>query len=243
MAQAKIQTPASLLTQSQPYIENANNLKDQAERSEIDTAEAFANATDFVKICQGQVNSLEDARKAITGPLNDHVKWINDQFRPIRETIEKAKKVVSDKAATWKRAEDKRVREEAEKAQREADEQALKDAEAAAEAGDEERADAILEVASETPAPVVTAPPARGTLTGATGGTRTNWKGEVQYDDIQAVCQAIADGKLPTNIIKDWNKTVMNGVAKQVGATWPEDQDEGKHHGLTVKRDVGLSVR
>jgi hypothetical protein len=35
----------------------------------------------------------------------------------------------------------------------------------------------------------------------------------------------------------------MNGLAKQVGADWPEDQDEGKHHGMTVVRDVGLSVR
>lgn len=241
--QPKIQTPATLLTQSQPYIENANNLASQADRAEVTTTEEFSNATDFVKVCQGQLKSLEDARKNLVQPLNDHVKWINDQFRPIRETIDKAKKVVSDKAAIWKRAEDKRVREEAAEQQRLADEQALKDAEAAAEAGDEERADAILEVASETPAPVTTAPLARGAITGATGGTKTTWKGEVQFDDIREVCKAIADGSLPTNMIKDWNKTVMNGVAKNVGATWPEEKNEDKHHGLTVKRDVGLSVR
>jgi hypothetical protein len=35
----------------------------------------------------------------------------------------------------------------------------------------------------------------------------------------------------------------MNTLAKQVGEKWPEDQNEGKHHGMTVKRDVGLSVR
>lgn len=243
MAQPKLQTPATLITQSQPYIDNANNLMEQADRAVVTTEEEFASATDFVKICQGQTNSLEDARKAITGPLNDHVKWINNQFTPIRDSITKAKKIVSDKAALWRREEDKRIREEAAKAQREADEQALKDAEAAAEAGDDKKADAILDVAAQTPAAPTRAAPIRGGLTGATGSTRTNWKGEVQYDNIQVVCQAIADGKLPTNIIKDWNKTVMNGVAKQVGANWPEEQDTGTHHGMTVTRDVGLSVR
>lgn len=243
MAQPKIQTPATLLTQSQPLIDNANNLTDQAERAVVTTPEEFASATDFVKICQSQLNQSEDARKAIVGPLNDHVKWINNQFRPINTALESAKKKVAGKAATWKREEDKRVREEALKTQREADEQALKDAEAASEAGDDERADAILEVASETPLPPVKAPPARGIITGATGSTKTNWKGEVKYDDVREVCRAIAVGGLPVDIIKDWNKVVMNGIAKKVGQEWPEDQDTGKYHGMTVKRDVSLSVR
>lgn len=239
----KIQTPAMLLTQSQPLIDNANNLTEQAERAVVTTPEEFASATDFVKICQSQFNQAEDIRTAIVGPLNDHVKWLNAQFRPITTSLELAKKKVAGKAATWKREEDKRVREEALQAQREADEQALKDAEAASEAGDDARADAILEVAAETPLPPVKAPPGRGVITGATGSTKTNWKGEVKYDDVRAVCAAIAAGDLPIDIIKDWNKIVMNGIAKKVGQEWPEDQDTGKHHGMTVRRDVSLSVR
>lgn len=243
MPTPKIQTPATLLTQSQPLIDNANNLTDQAEKAVVTTAEEFATATDFVRICQGQITMSDDARKAIVGPLNDHVGWINDQFRPITNALKAAKDKVSVKAATWKRDEDKRVREEAAEQQRLADEQAIKDAEAASEAGDEKRAEAILEVASETPAPISKAPVGRGSLTGATGSTKTNWKGEVKLNDIQEVCQAIADGKLPSNIIKEWAKKPMNDLAKQVGADWPDDQDEGKHHGMTVKRDVGLAVR
>lgn len=239
----QIQTPATLLTQSQPLIDNANNLTDQAEKAMVTTAEEFAMATDFVRICQGQIKMADDARKAVVGPLNDHVKWINDQFRPITTALQTAKGKVEAKASTWKREEDKRIRDEAAEAKRIADEQAIADAEAASEAGDDERANQILDVASETPAPITTAPPARGTITGATGSTKTTWKGEVKFDDIQAVCKAIAEGKLPINMIKDWNKNIMNGIAKQVGADWPEDQDTGKHHGMTVKRDVGLSVR
>jgi len=238
-----IQTPATLLTQSQPLIDNANNLTEQANKAVVSTTEEFATATDFVRICQGQINQAEDARKAITGPLNDHIGWINDQFRPITDAVKKAKQIVSTKAAKWKSEEDERVRQAAIEEQRLADEQALRDAEAASEAGDDERAEAILDVAAETPAPVMKAPAARGSLTGATGSTRTNWKGEVQYEDIKAVCQGIIDDHLPTNIIKDWNKTVMNAVAKRVGAEWPEDQKTGKHHGLTVNKDVSLSVR
>ncbi len=243
MPTPKIQTPATLLTQSQPLIDNANNLTEQAKKAMVTTMEEFAIATDFVKICQGQINQAEDARKAIVGPLNDHVGWINDQFRPITNAVQQAKQIVSTKAAKWKSEEDDRVRLAAIEEQRLADEQALKDAEAASEAGDEERADAILEVAAETPAPVMKAPVARGSLTGATGSTRTNWKGEVKYDDIKAVCQGIIDDHLPTNIIKDWNKTVMNAVAKRVAAEWPEDQKTGKHNGLTIVKDVSLSVR
>ena len=239
----KIQTPATLLTHSQPLIDNANNLTEQAEKAVVSNAEEFATATDFVKICQSQYNSAEEARKAVTGPLNDHIGWINDQFRPITNALKAAKDKVSVKAAAWKRDEDKRVREEEEAARKAAEEQALKDAEAASEAGDEVRAEAILDVAADTPAGPTKAPVARGSLTGATGSTRTNWKGEVKFDDVREVCKAIGAGDLPSNIIKDWNKTIMNGIAKQVGQEWPEDQDEGKHHGMTVKRDVGLAVR
>jgi len=239
----KIQTPATLLTHSQPLIDNANNLTEQAEKAVVSNAEEFATATDFVKICQSQYNSAEEARKAVTGPLNDHIGWINDQFRPITNALKAAKDKVSVKAAAWKRDEDKRVREEEEAARKAAEEQALKDAEAASEAGDEVRAEAILDVAADTPAGPAKAPVARGSLTGATGSTKTNWKGEVKFDDIQEVCRAIADGKLPSNIIKEWAKKPMNDLAKQIGSEWPEDQDEGKHHGLTVTRDISLAVR
>jgi len=243
MPQPKIQTPATLLTQSQPLIENANNLTDQAERAVVTTAEEFAAATDFVRICQGQLKMADDARKAIVQPLNDHVKWINEQFRPITSALQTAKGKVEGKASVWKREEDRLARLRAEEEKRLADEQALKDAEDASEAGDDERADKILEVAAQTPAPIAQAPVARGAITGATGSTKTNWKGEVKYDDVRDVCKAIADGNLPANIIKDWNKNIMNGIAKNVGQEWPENQDEGRYHGMTVKRDVGLSVR
>jgi len=243
MPTPKIQTPATLLTHSQPLVDNANNLTEQAEKAVVSNAEEFSTATDFVKICTSQFNSAEDARKAVTGPLNDHVKWINSQFKPITDALTAAKQKVSVKAATWKQAEDKRVREEEEAARKAAEEQALKDAEAASEAGDEERAEKILDVAAETPAGPIKAPVVRGSLTGASGSTKTNWKGEVKFNDIQEVCKAIADGKLLSNIIKEWAKKHMNDLAKQIGSEWPEDQKEGKHHGLTVIRDVGLSVR
>jgi len=143
MLQPKIQTPATLLTQSQPLIDNANNLTEQAKKAVVSTVEEFSIATDFVRICQGQINIAEDARKAIVGPLNDHVKWINLQFKPITAAVTEAKGIVSKKAAKWKSEEDERVRLAAVEEQRLADEQALRDAEAALEAGDEERAENV----------------------------------------------------------------------------------------------------
>ena len=170
------------------------------------------------------------------------MKWINGQFSPIRTIIEQAKKTVSDRAAAWQKEEATRIRQEEEEARRKAEEEALKAAEEAAESGDEDRADRILDVASTTPAKAPP-PPTRGSLTGATGGTRETWKGEVEFDNIREVCRAIADGHLPTNIIKDWHKTNLNGIAKEVGKSWPQEQDTGSHHGLTIARVTGLNVR
>ena len=228
----QIVTAANLMTQVQPFTKNANELQLQAERAEIVTSDDFSKATDFIKICNAQINSLEDARKALTKPLNDHVKWINNQIKPIKEGIDAAKQIMNGKGAVWKKAEDERVREEAEKERQRAEQQAQDDAEEAEKQGDPEKADAIMEAAIDTPEAKQTADNVRGAMTGATGGLKVTWSGEV--GDVKQICAAVVSGDLPTHLITV-SKSGMNEIARG-------RREEGPHHGIKIIKKEDMNV-
>lgn len=235
MSEPKILTAGDLGTQVVPFTTNANSLVEQAERAVIDSQDTFDMSVDFIKICGQQVNSAEEMRTAIVKPLNDHVKWINDQFKPIKTRIEEARGIMQRKALTWKQAEDKRVRDEAEAERKRQEDLALEQAAEAEAAGDEKLAEAIVDVAVATPKPPVTrAPSGRGSLTGASGGISARWKGTVV--DVKAVCTAIANGDLPNTVIKEFSKQQLNIIAKAHGKT------EVKF-GISIEEEQSLSVR
>lgn len=234
MAEPKILTPAVLTTHALPFTTNANNLMEQAERAEIVGTEDFDRAVDHIKICQAQQNSAEEARKNLTAPLNNHVKWINQQFKPITDRLLAAKNLMKDKAGAWKVAEDKRIAEEEERARKEAEDQALKDAQEAADAGDDEKAEAIMTSAADTPEGKTTAPTGRGTFTGASGGIRKTWSGEVA--DVKLVCAAICDGVLPEEIIKQFSQLELNKYAKAIKV-------EGVTNGIKIVERKDMAVR
>ncbi len=234
MAEPKILTAAVLTTHALPFTTNANNLMQQAERAQVVDIESFERAVDHIKICGSQHTSAEDARKALTAPLNNHVKWINDQFRPITDLLNKAKKLMKEKGGKWKSEEDARVAAK-EKQQREAaEEQAIKDAEEAIESGDSDKADAIIDAAAATPKGETKAPTGRGEWTGASGSIRKTWVGEVH--DVQQVCDAIGRGFLPGSIVKEFSKKSMNEFAKLTGV-------EGKKFGIRITEKKEMTVK
>ena len=234
MAEPKILTPAVLTTHALPFTTNAENLYQQAVRAEIVDAESFGKAVDHIKVCQSQHNSAEAQRKNLTAPLNNHVAWINDQFRPITDRITQAKTLMKGKGATWKIAEDERVAAEEKRVREEAEAQALKDAVEAEETGDTEKAAAIVDAAADTPKGVVTAPTGRGSFTGASGGVRKTWLGEVA--DAKDVCAAIADGHLNLDLIKEFSKKAMNSMAKDI-------EKEGTFLGIKITEKKEMAVR
>lgn len=234
MTTPKIYTPGELGTQIVPFTNNANNLIDQAQRAEINDQETFDMSVDFIKICNAQLQRKEEMRKSLVKPLNDHVKWINDQFRPITEQLERAKKIMNDKATEYQVAEQKRIEEEAEAERKRQDDLALEQASEAAERGDQTTSEAILDVASETPEQPAKAPAGRGSHTGASGSLRGQWKGEVV--DVKAVCQAIIDGKIPANVIKEFSRSELNKIAKDHGT-------EEVFHGIKCYEDKSVTVR
>ncbi len=234
MAEPKILTPAVLTTHALPFTTNANNLMEQAERADITDMESFERAVDHIKICGSQHESAEDARKALTSPLNNHVKWINDQFRPITARLNQAKELMKGKAAKWKLAEDERVAAEEKRLREEAEEQAIKDAEDAIESGDPEKGEAIIDAAAATPQGETKAPTGRGAYTGASGSIRKTWVGEVT--DVKMVCEAVSRGILPESIIKEFSKKELNAYAKLHGK-------EEVVNGITITEKKDMAVR
>ncbi len=234
MAEPKILTAAVLTTHALPFTTNANNLMQQAERAQVVDMESFERAVDHIKICGSQHTSAEDARKALTAPLNNHVGWINDQFRPITDLLNKAKKLMKEKGTKWKSEEDARVAAEEKQKREAAEEQALKDAEEAIESGDTEKGEAIIDAAAATPKGTTTAPIGHGGFTGASGSIRKTWVGEVA--NVKDVCAAIADGALPESIIKEFSKKEMNAHAKSVSK-------EGEHNGIKITEKKEMSVK
>lgn len=231
---AKVYSPVELSTQVTPFASNANDLVDQAERAEIVDKEKFDTSVDFIKVCNSQLSRLEEMRKAIVGPLNDHVRWINAQFKPLRERIEQAKGVMESKALMWQKAERDRIEAEAEAEHKRQEEEALAAAQDAQERGDEKAADAILDVAATTPEPDKKPATGRGSLTGATGSISGRWIGRVV--DVRAVCRAIADGEVPEDVIKGWYTSKLNRMATDHGK-------EGVVHGIEYSLDESLSVK
>ncbi len=234
MAEPKILTPAVLTTHALPFTTNANNLMEQAERAEIIDMESFERCVDHIKICQSQRTAAEDARKSLTAPLNNHVGWINDQFRPITDRLDQASKLMKGKGSKWKVEEDARVAAEEARVRQEAEDQAIKDAEEAAAQGDDDKAEAIIDAAADTPKGVTKAPTGHGAHTGASGGIRKTWVGEVA--DVKMVLAAICDDALPMTIIKEFSKKELNAYAKL-------QEKEGIVNGIKITEKKEMAVR
>lgn len=183
-----------------PIKQAGASLAEQAERAVVETPEQASKMTDLLGYVKAQLRKADDARKALVKPLNDHVKWINQQFKDATEDLNQADAIGRRKIRDYELERARQAREEAERRRREEEERLLAEAQARAAEGEAEEADKILE--TEIPdAPKVA--PTRGDF-GASTTTRKVWKFRVtnlakvpvQFIrlDEQAVRQAIRDG-------------------------------------------------
>lgn len=155
-----------------PIRRAGKEIVDQAARAVVETQEEAGRMTDLLGFVKAQLRKAEDARKALVKPLNDHVKWINDQFKAATEDLRQADEVGRFKLGQYERERARLAREEAERRRKAEEERLLAEAEALAAQGDAEEADKILE--AEIPqAPK--AAPTRGDF-GATTVSRKVWK-------------------------------------------------------------------
>jgi len=100
-----------------------------AEALTIATAEDAVAATEFLSQIATHKKKNETARKRVVKPLQDHAKFLSDQFKESAAPLEQADQIARDKVRAFN-AEQARLREEQEAAARETERQQRERAEA-----------------------------------------------------------------------------------------------------------------
>lgn len=144
----------------------------QAERAVIDSPEAAENMTDMLKVVKMRKTKSEEARKSLVKPLNDHVKFINEQFKDAAAPLVQADHIGRRKLTDYMREQERIRREEEARIRKEEEERRLVEAEKLEQAGDADGAEKALEEAIHVPA-APRAAPTRGNF--ASSHTRKVW--------------------------------------------------------------------
>lgn len=74
-----------------------------AQSIQVRTAQEAEDATEFLSRLAREKRQAEDARKFLVGPLNAHVKAINERFKPTAEMLDSADQIVREKVITYRR--------------------------------------------------------------------------------------------------------------------------------------------
>lgn len=135
---------------------------ERAQALEVASFEQERQAVEFLGEIKAMKAKMEAARKELVQPLNDHVRDINNKFRPYVEQLDKARTTVDPKIIAYHRKCEEIAREE----QRKLDEETMRRMEEA-EANPTADEDSVL---VEIPVPVVTMP---GKTTHAQGASAT----------------------------------------------------------------------
>jgi hypothetical protein len=111
-------TSIELAPQERQQIEQGTAIAQRclAEAAQITVtdAETARLAAEWLRNVKATQRAHEQARTFLVKPLNDHVKAINDQFRPLTQTLEEAERTVKGKLLSFQRdAEVRRLREQA----------------------------------------------------------------------------------------------------------------------------------
>ena len=191
-------------------------------------------ATAIISTMKKRTKAIEDARKFLVGPLNAHVKKINDIFRAPKDNFDLAEKkakqictgfVVAEQAKA--REEQRRLDAEAERKRRALETRAVN----AAKKGDSEKAAELIDKAHSVETPV-TAPVAE-TSTGS--HTTTTWVGRVT--DLRAFIKGMADGIIPIDPdMFEIKASKLNEKARAMAGQvkWP---------GIVFEEKVTMSVK
>jgi len=215
-----------------PLSAGIDQLEGQVTRAEVSDDDSLSKAGDLYKIIGSQEKKSEDARKKLVQPLNLHVKWINNQFKPLTERLKLIKNSLKGKMDIFVAEKTRIEQEQAEAARKAAEEEALQRAAELEKQGQAEVADKVIEAAAELPSTVPKSAPARGDY-GSTTSARTDWKAEIV--DIKAFLQAIIDGHIPEDYIEiKQSKLNSLATAKKVEKT---------NFGIKIFKTVSASIR
>ncbi|HEC65126.1 MAG TPA: hypothetical protein ENI23_07530 [bacterium] len=159
-------------------FDQSRSLMELAQDYKITSPEEAIEAADDLKAVKALAKEINKKRLAITGPINKALKEVNALFKPAKDWLSEAEKLIKNKLLAFQREQERIAR----KLQVEADERAreerskLEEAAIAAEwMGETEEAEELREEVEVQEAPVVVsiAPKIEGIT------TRITWKGEV----------------------------------------------------------------
>jgi len=117
--------------------EETSILLKQADSYVIKSAQDVDLASEFLRKIKDVENRVEAKRLEFTKPLNESLKAINNTFRQLSEPLTQARKLLTEKILSWRRAEQERIAKE--------EERRRKIQEAHERAGHEVKAPIILE--------------------------------------------------------------------------------------------------
>jgi len=179
-------------------------IREWAEARVIQSDEEVKSATDDLSIIAKLKKAIEAKRVEYTGPLNDHLRTLNDFFRRFTDPLLSADKLTREKVLAYK-TERERVRQEQERINR------LR----------EEAAQAEMQLKGESTEPIAlveveeAAPVRYRTDTGTLGTTKT-WKFEV-------VDFALLPNEYKVADLVKIRKVVTAGVAIPGVRSWKEE--------------------
>ncbi len=170
-------TDKAIEDKTAPISSDADNLVAQTERMEIKNDEDLGKAGDLVKLITNRKKKSEEARTALVKPLNDHVKFINDQFRPVNTKLDDAKRNAQGKMNEYVQWVEKQRKEREAEERRAAEEKALEAAAQAEAEGETEKSDEIID--NVVNLPERRSEPVRQYGNLSTTSNRKTWKVEV----------------------------------------------------------------
>lgn len=195
--------------------EAAEKLSEMVERAEITDAETYAKGGDLIKIARTNRAKAEDLRKELVGPYNALVKFINGQFKPVTTSFDKVRSAIEQKMLVWKKAEDKRLADEARKEREKLEAEALERAE---QEKTEEGADAVMDAAAEAGEKVEAKAEVglqRGSF-GSSTGTRKKYSTTVlnQAEFLESLLHLAKNGEVELGSIVEFRTAGLNNLAK-----------------------------
>lgn len=101
METAVVNVKPDLDTKVQSFYQESLKLRDYALERVVSSLEETKDATNDLSMIAKLKKAMEEKRKEYVGPLQDHVKEINDAFKTLMQPIEEADRITRDKILAY----------------------------------------------------------------------------------------------------------------------------------------------
>lgn len=101
----------------QNLLDEVMKVKEYADKREIASLEDDKDATNDLTAMRNLKETIEEKRKEYVGPLNEHIKAVNDAFKLLTEPLAQATRITKEKATAY-RLELQRIQQEQEEINR-----------------------------------------------------------------------------------------------------------------------------